>query len=44
MKPLKPGRKITLLVWVLVMIGLLAVLVTNGLVGWTLHGFNLERQ
>jgi len=44
MKPLKPGRKIILLVWVLVMIGLLAGVLTNGLVGWTLHGLNRERQ
>ncbi len=44
MKPLKPGRKIILLVWVLVMIGLLAGVLTNGLVGWTLHGLNQERE
>jgi PAS domain S-box-containing protein len=44
MKPLKPGRKITLLVWVLVMIGILAGVITNGLVGWTLHSLNLEGQ
>ncbi len=44
MKPLKPGRKITLLVWVLVMIGILAGAITNGLVGWTLHSLNLEGQ
>ncbi|MGK2945810.1 MAG: two-component system sensor histidine kinase NtrB [Desulfuromonadales bacterium] len=44
MKALKPGRKITLLVWVLVMIGILAGILTNGLVGWTLHNLNLEGQ
>ncbi len=44
MKTLNPGRKITLLVWVLVMIGILAGVFTNGLVGWTLHNLNLEGQ
>jgi len=44
MKPLKPGSKIIALVWVLVMIGLLAGVLTNGLVGWTLHGLNRERE
>ncbi|TYO95812.1 PAS domain S-box-containing protein [Geothermobacter ehrlichii] len=43
MKPLKPGRKIILLVWVLVMIGLFVGVVTNGLIGWTLHDLNQER-
>ncbi|WP_020674530.1 ATP-binding protein [Geopsychrobacter electrodiphilus] len=44
MTPLKPGRKITLLAWVLVMIGLLAGVLSNGLVGWTLHNLNREGQ
>lgn len=44
MKSLKPGRKITLLVWVLVMIGLLAGVISNSLVGWTLHDLNHEGQ
>lgn len=44
MKALKPGRKITLLVWGSVMTGLLVGVISNGLVGWTLHGLNLEEQ
>jgi PAS domain S-box-containing protein len=44
MKQQMPGRKIVLLVWVLVMIGILAGVATNGLVGWTLHGLNKAGQ
>ncbi len=43
MKQLKPGRKIILLVWLLVMIGLFVGVVTSGLIGWTLHDLNRER-
>lgn len=43
MKLPRDGQSITLLVWTLVMIGLVAGGITNGMLGWTLSGLNRER-
>jgi len=41
---LQPGRRIIALVWGLVLVGLLAGVVTNGLTGWTLYELNQQRR
>lgn len=44
MNRMQPGRRIIGLVWGLVLVGLLAGVVTNGLTGWTLYELNQQRQ
>jgi signal transduction histidine kinase len=41
----RPRKKsVTMLVWGLVMVGLVAMVVTNSIVGWTISDLNQERQ